>query len=140
MQSKSLLVAALLGAASLAFQVQAQTPATSGATTGTMPGNNTTATTTADPMSSRGIMSKDQIKAQYDAAKERCDALSGNEKDVCEEKAKADRDKSEADLDAAKEKAKADYKVAKEKCDAMSGDAKDACMDAAKAQHKRDWD
>lgn len=92
------------------------------------------------------VMTDDQIDAKYDADKERCDQLSGNEEDVCEEKAKADRDSAKADLkrasagaearhDAEKDKMKAQYEVAKEKCDAMSGDAKDACIANAKTQY-----
>lgn len=90
--------------------------------------------------------------AAYEVAKERCDDLSGNPKDVClkeakaaEVKAKADakvdraaadarKDVNEAQRDAASDKREADYKVAIEKCDALSGAAKDACVRDAKAR------
>ena len=95
-----------------------------------------------------GSSTEDQIEARYDAAMERCEGLTGNQKDVCEQQAKAERDtakadaeasetKREANQDAAEKKNEADYKVAKEKCDAMSGDAKDACVDQAKARYNR---
>jgi hypothetical protein len=81
----------------------------------------------------------------YAVAKEKCDDLKGNDKDVCVKEAKAVQAKatadakmvkkvSEARTDAAQTKVDADYKVAAEKCDAMSGDAKTACMNAAKAK------
>ncbi len=80
----------------------------------------------------------------YAAAKERCDDLAGNPKDVCVQQAKAAELKALADAkmgrqigqartDAAQEKRDADYKTAVEKCDAMSGGAKDACIATAKS-------
>lgn len=86
------------------------------------------------------------VDAHYKMEQKRCDAMKGNDKDVCEQQAKAARDKSKADLkenkeqakagrDASKAKNDADYKVAKEKCDAMSGDAKDTCVANAKKQY-----
>lgn len=91
-------------------------------------------------------MTSDQIEARYDAAMKRCDGMRGNDKDVCEEEAKAQRDAAKADAkagkesaearhDAVKEKRDAAYDVAKEKCDAMSGDAKDQCIAQAKTQY-----
>jgi hypothetical protein len=95
--------------------------------------------------------------ADYDVAKEKCDDLKGNDKDVCVKEAKATHTKSKADAkvaraqreetvktsnkvsearkDAAEDKRDADYKVAKEKCDAMSGGAKDKCVADAKARY-----
>jgi hypothetical protein len=95
--------------------------------------------------------------ADYDVAKEKCDDLKGNDKDVCVKEAKAAHTKAKADAkvaraqreetvktankvndvkrDAAEDKRDADYKVAKEKCDAMSGDAKDKCIADAKARY-----
>jgi len=86
------------------------------------------------------------IKADYNVAKEKCDDLAGNAKDVCVKEAKAARDKSEADLKAMKDSAEtrkdtmqakndADYKVAAEKCDALAGDAKSNCLASAKARY-----
>jgi hypothetical protein len=98
-------------------------------------------------------------EATYDVAKEKCDDMSGNQKDVCVKEAKAAYTKAKADAkvdrvaadtsrkavdktaevkkDAAEDKREADYKVAVEKCDAMSGNAKDACVRDAKAKYGR---
>jgi hypothetical protein len=92
--------------------------------------------------------------ADYLVAKEKCNALTGNEKDVCVTQAKAARTKAIADAkaqrkgaeaqgdankettdarrDAAEDKRDADYKVELQRCDSMSGDAKDACVARAK--------
>ncbi|MBT9464763.1 hypothetical protein [Hydrogenophaga sp.] len=82
----------------------------------------------------------------YEVAKERCDDLNGNAKDVCNKEAKAahvaaiasakaTKATAEARADSKEEVNEAKYKAAAEKCDAMSGDAKDACIKAAKAAH-----
>ncbi|MGV8900270.1 MAG: hypothetical protein ACOH2B_13650 [Burkholderiaceae bacterium] len=84
--------------------------------------------------------------ADYAVAKEKCDAHSGNAKDVCVKEAKAVHTKAVADAkaskeigevksDAKKDKSEADYKVAIEKCDAMSGAAKDGCVASAKSKY-----
>ena len=95
--------------------------------------------------------------ADYNVAKEKCDDLSGNQKDVCVKEAKAAHTKAKADAkvdrvaadtrntssekvanarkDAAEDKRDADYKVAIEKCDSMSGAAKDTCVKDAKARY-----
>lgn len=86
-----------------------------------------------------------QAKSAYAVAKEKCDDLSGNPKDVCVKEAKAIEVKALADAklgkqvgearkDAALEKRDADYKVAVEKCDALAGDAKASCLAMAKTQ------
>ncbi len=98
---------------------------------------------------------KDVADAEYDLAKEKCDDLDGNAKDVCVKEAKAEKEKTHADAEKNKEiaekrvdaaeardgaeedKMEADYKVAKEKCDALSGDQKDACQDAAKNKYDK---
>jgi hypothetical protein len=83
--------------------------------------------------------------ADYDVAKQKCDAMKGNDKDVCVKEAKAAQTKATADAkaseksisarkDANEDKRDADYKVAIEKCDGLSGDAKDACKKDAKAK------
>jgi hypothetical protein len=96
-------------------------------------------------------------QAAYDVAKEKCDDLAGNAKDVCVKEAKAALVKGKADAkvdrvtadtrhDAATQQAEvrteanadkrnADYKVAIEKCDALAGPAKDACVATAKTQY-----
>jgi len=98
-----------------------------------------------------------KAEADYDVAKEKCDDLKGNDKDVCVKEAKAAYTKTKADAkvarvahedtvktsnktadakrDAAEDKRDADYKVAKEKCDALSGAAKDKCQADAKARY-----
>ena len=98
-----------------------------------------------------------RAEATYDVAKEKCDDVTGNQKDVCVKEAKAQYTKAKADAkvdrvaadtsrnavqktadakkDAAEDKRDADYKVAVEKCDALAGNAKDACVRDAKAKH-----
>ena len=88
-----------------------------------------------------------KVKAEttYAVAKEKCDDLAGNAKDVCVKEAKAVEVKALADVkmsskvgearkDGAQEKRDADYKVAAEKCDALAGDAKSSCMASAKTK------
>ncbi len=83
--------------------------------------------------------------ATYAVAKETCDDLAGNPKDVCVKEAKAVHVKALADAklatsvgearqDASQDKRDADYKVAAEKCDGLAGDAKTSCMADAKAR------
>ena len=95
--------------------------------------------------------------AVYEVAKEKCDDLSGNPKDVCVKEAKAAHVKALADAkvdrvaaderrsgaeqtmaakrEAADDKRDADYKVAIEKCDALAGPAKDACASNAMVRY-----
>jgi len=92
---------------------------------------------------------KDKAEADYKLAKEKCDSLAGNAKDVCVQQAKADYDKAKANVkaaetgtpaarqDAMRERNDADYKVAKEKCDSLSGDAKDTCVKQAKQKYNQ---
>ena len=97
-----------------------------------------------------------RAEAQYSVAKEKCDDLSGNPKDVCMKEAKAAETKAKADAkadrqvsdarkdtaertadarrNAAESKRDADYRVAIERCDALSGDAKTACVADAKSR------
>lgn len=83
-------------------------------------------------------------EAAYAVAKEKCDDLAGNDKDVCVKQAKADEVKAlsaaklgqevaAARTDAAEDVRDANYKLAVAKCDALAGDAKTQCVDAAKA-------
>ena len=83
--------------------------------------------------------------ATYAVAKETCDDLAGNPKDVCVKEAKAVHVKAQADAklstavgeakhDASQDKRDADYKVAAEKCESLAGDAKAACMADAKSR------
>lgn len=86
-----------------------------------------------------------QAKSAYAVAKEKCDDLAGNPKDVCAKEAKALEVKALADAklgkkigeakkDAALDKSDANYKVAIEKCDALAGEAKNSCVAVARAQ------
>jgi hypothetical protein len=83
--------------------------------------------------------------ANYEVDRTRCDAQTGNDKDVCVKQAeatrvaaladaKADKKVIEARSDAREDKRIAEYKVASERCDALAGSAKDNCVAAAKAQ------
>lgn len=98
-----------------------------------------------------------RAEANHNVAKERCDDLSGNAKDVCNKEADAMlvRAKADAKVDrvaadtsdesaakqmdarrrAAEDKRDADYKVAIEKCDALSGPAKSTCVSDAKLRY-----
>lgn len=80
-----------------------------------------------------------RIDGAYDVAKERCDDLAGNAKDVCVREAKTVHEKGMADLkmarqvgdasqDASTAKREADLKLAREQCDSFSGQAKDTCL------------
>ncbi|MCE4538636.1 hypothetical protein LXT12_15395 [Pelomonas sp. P7] len=92
---------------------------------------------------------KDEVKAMFKAERDKCDALSGNAKDVCVERAKGHEKVALANLEyqhTGKEKDRNDYlearyeatyKVAKEMCDDKSGNAKDVCVAEAKAQHDK---
>ena len=95
--------------------------------------------------------------ATYDTAKEKCDDLAGNPKDVCVKDAKAVyvRAKEEAKVikassDTTKDKAEkmsdvkqeastqtreADYKAAKERCDSVAGVTRDSCLSEAKTKY-----
>jgi hypothetical protein len=83
--------------------------------------------------------------ADYAVAKEKCDDLAGNAKDVCRKEASAVQVKALADArtsqkihelrkDSADDKRDADYQVATQKCQALAGSAKDSCMASAKLQ------
>jgi len=98
-----------------------------------------------------------QADATYSVAKEKCDDLSGNSKDVCVKEANAAYTKAKADAKvdrvaadtrkdsadkvsdarqtASNDKRDADYKVAIEKCDGLAGSAKDACVSDAKKRY-----
>ena len=91
-----------------------------------------------------------RYEARYEIAKEKCDDLSGDAKDVCLREAKTARDKAKADVkqakrvkdaaeDAEEARMEADYKLAAAKCDTMSGDAKSTCVASAKARYGRHW-
>jgi hypothetical protein len=98
-----------------------------------------------------------RAEAAHGVAKEKCDDLAGNPKDVCVKEAAAALVKAKADAkvdrvsadtkqesamkqadarkEAAEDKRDADYKVAIEKCDALSGAAKSTCISDAKLRY-----
>ena len=93
----------------------------------------------------RAKADRERAEANYRVAKERCDALSGNEKDICQQKAKAEHDKAKSAADAniktadardgvVRTRREADYKVARERCDSLSGSAKETCLADAKTR------
>ncbi len=86
--------------------------------------------------------------ANFDRDKVRCAAVTGNDRDVCLEQAKAtlvaaqadakaDRKSIEARLDAREDKLAAEYRVAIEKCDAYAGAVKDQCVSTAKTAFRK---
>lgn len=91
---------------------------------------------------------KERIEADYKAAKEQCDGMKDNARDVCMAQAKGKHEVVKAQLEARRDpgprrdaevrrkQAEADYKVAREKCDDLRRDAKDACRRDAKATYE----
>ncbi|MCS0584129.1 BON domain-containing protein [Massilia pinisoli] len=98
-----------------------------------------------DPATYRNLTQK--AESAYRAATAKCDAKSGNDKDVCMADARLTRTRTEADAlskynhtaashaKARANVADAEYDLAKAKCDAKSGADKDSCMDNAKSVH-----
>jgi hypothetical protein len=92
---------------------------------------------------------QDRIEAEYKAARERCDPMQGNAKDICQKEAKGKEKVAKAELEAKTnptaanqrkvQEAKADaaYDVAKERCDDKKANDKDVCQKDAKAAHER---
>jgi hypothetical protein len=83
--------------------------------------------------------------ADYAVAKEKCDDLAGNPKDVCVKAAKAALTRAKVDAkanqkvsevrkDAAQDKRDANFDVARERCEALAGGAKTQCVNEAKAR------
>ena len=98
-----------------------------------------------DPATYRNLTQK--AESEYRAAAAKCDARSGNDKDICMAEARLARTRTEADAlskynNTAAGRARtrtnvadAEYDLAKAKCDAKSGADKDSCMDNAKSVH-----
>jgi len=93
---------------------------------------------------------EERIESEYKAAKEKCDAMQGNQKDICVAEAKAKEKVAKAENDAkhakdpSKEQAKvqrvkadAEYDVAKQRCQEMNGNEKDVCMKEAQVQRDK---
>lgn len=86
-----------------------------------------------------------RAEANYEVAKERCDDLAGNPKDVCEQQAKTTLEKAKADAklkektgkaqtEAMDTKREASLKLEVQKCDTLAGDAKSVCVANAKSK------
>lgn len=98
-----------------------------------------------DPQTYRNLTQK--AESEYRTAAAKCDARSGNDKDICMAEARLARTRTEADAlsrynNTAAGRARtrtnvadAEYDLAKAKCDAKSGADKDSCMDNAKSVH-----
>ena len=93
---------------------------------------------------------EERIESEYKAAKEKCDVMQGNQKDICVAEAKAHEKVAKAENDAkhakdpSKEQAKvqrvkadAEYDVAKQRCQEMKGNEKDVCMKEAQVQRDK---
>jgi hypothetical protein len=91
-----------------------------------------------------------RAEALYEVAKEKCDDLSGNAKDVCVKDAKAAEARAKAEAkksadardvrrpaDTRADSREAEYRAAMARCDAMTGDAKTSCVADAKSRFAR---
>ena len=88
---------------------------------------------------------RDNIAADYKAAKAACGSLSGNANDICAAQASGREKVAKAQLEAEYKpsvearytvrvaRADADYSVAREKCDDKAGHVKNVCVQEAKA-------
>lgn len=88
---------------------------------------------------------KDQAAAAYQAARAKCDAITGNPKAVCVAEAKAARVRAEQEANALYKNtlkaytdsrlkiASANYDVDKTRCGALTGNPKDVCLSQARA-------
>lgn len=83
---------------------------------------------------------------RYELARQRCDDLGGDAKDVCLRQAQTEHEKAQAEIKLAKKvtsaideadrsRMQADYKLAIEKCGQLAGDAKASCVAAAKSRY-----
>jgi molybdenum-dependent DNA-binding transcriptional regulator ModE len=104
----------------------------------------------AQPMGAADVTAaQDRIGATYRVAREACNQLSSNAKDICVEEAKGQEKIGRAELQynrsrkpedmarLATARAEAAYEVAKERCDDRAGNDKDVCMEQAKAAQVR---
>jgi hypothetical protein len=136
----------LAAAAALALATAAQAQSTSPAPAGkrdAAPGMQSRAD---DSARKAKDAEEERIEAQAKAAKERCDQMKGNAKDLCMAEAKGQERIAKAELDAkhnpsprnqrraAEAKVNAEYDVAKQRCDDQKGEAKDQCEKQAKEQ------
>jgi len=100
-----------------------------------------------------------RIDADYELAKERCDDLAGNAKDVCQKQAKSTHTRAMGDArvarksnevrsdaaeqtrdvrrDANQDTREAEYRLARERCDSLAGEAKNNCLAEARTRFGR---
>jgi hypothetical protein len=90
-------------------------------------------------------MANESAAADYKIAREKCNSLTGNPKDICTTEAEAARTRTKAEAEAQykdtpraranarTEIANAEYDVAKTRCGSQTGNAKDVCIQEAKA-------
>jgi len=88
---------------------------------------------------------KDRLGMEYDAARAKCNSLTGNPKDVCVAEARGELNTARAELfavyqptsksrmEASIVKAESAHAIAKQRCDAVTGNARDVCMKQADA-------
>lgn len=88
---------------------------------------------------------KTRVEADYKAARQKCNELKANAKEVCMVEAKGNYKVARAELEAQhepsprhdakvkSEKAEAAFDLARQKCDDLSGNARDACKKDAQA-------
>jgi len=87
-----------------------------------------------------------KYEARYDVAKEKCDDLTGDAKNLCQREAKTTMEKSKANMkmdeqiteamdDAEQARRKADFEQAKERCNAQGGANKDVCEASLKSRY-----
>ena len=92
---------------------------------------------------------KDRIAVVFKSERSACGEFSGNQKDICKEKAEGKEKVARAQLeyqysgkpaDANKwavAKADADFGLAKERCDDKAGNPKDVCVQEARSNHTK---
>ncbi|PXX44033.1 hypothetical protein [Undibacterium pigrum] len=105
----------------------------------------TTVWAAADEKSIAYTAAKETASTDFKLAKSKCDAITGNPKDVCIAEAKATRVHTEANAKATykntlaartsarKDIANVDYDLEKTKCGSMNGNDKDVCIKQASA-------
>lgn len=89
--------------------------------------------------------SRDRLATEFHSAKEGCNSMSGNARDICIADAKGQNRVALTELEAAHKptaknkaeirvaRAEAEYAVAMERCDDLAGNAKDVCVKEAKS-------
>ena len=90
----------------------------------------------------------ESAEADFDVARTKCSAKTGNDREVCIKEAKAVEVRTKAEAianekiaavrrDRRDDERNAEYEVAIEKCDALAGAPKDQCLADAKAKYRK---